>query len=410
MSVSQRTVSVLLFFLGALLSAAVSWTVLSPAPQRESPGLYTCPMHPEILREREGDCPICGMSLVSRSAPASRPSHPTTHVAIPSHLAQSISVRTSSVVKGPLRRSLRAYAQIQVDERRVTAVTTKFEGWIEKLYVHETGRFVRKGQPMLSIYSPKVVSGQQEYLLAKRQKNAILMDSARTRLLNWDLSSAQLRKLEARGAPLKAPKIHAPRSGFVFSKTAVQGEKIKPDQPLFRLVDLSSVWVHAQLYPQELPWLKLGQAAKLTLPHLPGKVFHGKVSLISPQVDRSSRTVTVRLELANPGHVLKPGMFGTVHIEAPPKPDATTIPEAAVLRSGRKDIAFVALSDGHYQPVLVKLGARGDEHRVEVLEGLRPGQRVVTSAQFLLDSQSQLQEALDKFSPRGPASRPAEQP
>ncbi|MEQ9497551.1 MAG: efflux RND transporter periplasmic adaptor subunit [Deltaproteobacteria bacterium] len=447
------------FALGVVLAgttAIVLWPAEPSGHEHEEATLYTCGMHPQVIRDAPGDCPICGMALVPMNAqkkvsngsteactaeralywrapmdpsyisddpgkspmgmdlvPVCDASGPG-EVAVDPRIMQSMGVRTELVRKGPLHRTVRTVARVEANERREVVVTTKIAGWIEKLFVNETGQFVKRGQPLFSIYSPEVVAGQEEYLLAKRQNNDLLVRSARDRLLFWDFTSRQIEQLEARDRPSKALTIFSPTTGFVVHKNAVDGAKVMPDKALFRIVDLSTVWVQADIYEYEVPWLEVGQPAELQLSYVPGRTFSGKVAYIYPYLDESSRTVRVRLEFENPGLLMKPGMFGTVRIQTEAKEEVVLAPSRAIIRTGRRNLAFVDLGDGTYRSTEVTLGDQGDDALVAILDGLRPGQRIVTSSQFLLDSESQLNEALKKMTAppeaEQPASRPASQP
>ena len=441
MRMTRAMVGILSFTIGITAAGVVALLFWPSAESGHTQGektLYTCSMHPQVVQDTPGDCPICGMTLVAlnqakKEGGSDEPCTPDRalywrapmdpsyisdkpgkspmgmelipvceannpgQVSVEARIEQSIGVRTAPVKKGPLHRTLRTVARVEANERREAVVTTKVEGWIEKLYVNETGQFVKRGQPLFSIYSPEVVAGQEEYLLAKRQGNQLLIRSARDRLLFWDFTQRQIDQLEERGRPSKAMTIFSPTIGFVVHKNAVEGSKIMPDKALFRIVDLSTVWVQADIYEYEVPWLEVGQPAELSLSYVPDQTFPGKVAYIYPYLDESSRTVRVRLEFENPGLLMKPGMFGTVRIEARAKEEVVLVPSCAVIRTGKRNVVFVALGNGTYQSVEVTLGDEGDDDQVAVLDGLRPGQRIVTSAQFLLDSESQLNEALQKM-------------
>ncbi len=453
--------AIIVFLLGAAASGATA-ALLWPSDNAEhshdssDKTLYTCGMHPQVVREEPGNCPICGMALVPMNAKKNgsvslgpcrperalywrAPMDPSFisdkpgkspmgmalvpvceaqgpgQVSVEPRIVQSMGVRTALVKKGTLHRTVRTVARLEVNERKVVVVTTKIAGWIEKLYVNETGQFVRRGQPLFSIYSPQAVAGQQEYLLAKRQGNDLLVRSARDRLLFWDFTKRQIERLEARGQPSKTLKIFSPATGFVVHKSAIEGGKVKPEKTLFKIVDLSTVWVQADVYEYEVPWLRVGQPAELSLSYVPGRTFKGKVSYIYPYLDESSRTVRVRLEFPNPDLLMKPGMFGTVRIQTQAKEAVTLIPSQAVLRTGRRNIAFLSLGEGHFKAVELTLGDEGDDDLIAVLSGLTKGQRIVVSGHFLLDSESQLNEALQKIvapakSTPGPASSPASVP
>jgi len=445
-----------------VLGVALTW-VLRPAPAEHASDpshahsdLYTCGMHPQVVQDGPGTCPICGMNLTPMQSNSGRPAPvdnaPCTEdralywrapmdpsyvrsgpgkspmgmallpvcdegsagvVSVASEIVQSMGVVTAPVERGPLVRTIRTVARVVPNERREVVVTTKVSGWVEKLFVNETGQFVRRGQALFSIYSPDLVSGQQEYLLARQQGDSVLTRTAKDRLRFWDLTERQITALEARGQPEKAITIYSPATGYVAKKSLLEGGKVRPEAVLFRIVDLSKVWVQADVYEYELPWLKHGQPAQLSLSYVPGRVFEGQVTYIYPTVDERSRTVQVRLEFDNPGLLMRPGMFGSASIDTQNRQDVLQVPTSAILRTGRRNVAFIALGEGRYKGVEVTLGEEGEHGRVEVIEGLHAGSRVVTNGHFLLDSESQLQEAINmmRAGPGGPAgAQPASQP
>jgi hypothetical protein len=274
-------------------------------------------------------------------------------------------------------------------------VTTKFRGWIEKLYVDSTGKQVRKGEPLFDIYSPELYSAQNEYALG--QGAGGLKASARQKLKLFDISDDQIAELEKTRQPQRTLRVNAPIDGIVVEKMAVQGQMVEAGMKLYRLADLSIVWVQSQIYEQDLALLKLGQEAEVSLSYLPDRKFSGRVTYIYPTVDEKTRTARVRMEFHNPGLFLKPGMFATVELNAEIEPSALLVPDSAVLRSGEKNTVFVALGDGHFEPREVTLGTRAENNTYEVLSGLQEGERVVTSGQFMLDSESQFREAIQKM-------------
>jgi Cu(I)/Ag(I) efflux system membrane fusion protein/cobalt-zinc-cadmium efflux system membrane fusion protein len=404
--------------------------------------LYTCGMHPQVVQEGPGQCPICGMDLTpmkgnaaaaDRAAPSGEctaenalywvapmdPSYISEQpgkspmgmdlvpvceqgsasglIAVDPVVRQNMGVRTALVRRGRLERTVRTVARVVADERKLAVVTTKFPGWIETLHVQETGQSVRAGQPLFEIYSPEVVAGQEEYLLAVRQGSRRLAESARNRLLLWDFTAEQVGALDRRGEPSKVMTVFAPHSGFVLHKNALQGAYVMPGEPLYRIVDLSTIWVMADIYEYEVPWVEVGQQAELELAYIPERRFKGTVSYIYPYLDEASRTVRVRLEFPNPDLSLKPGMFGTMRIRSRRHQDAVLVPSEAVLRTGERSLVFLDLGQGRFRPAELELGVSGDGGLVEVRSGLHPGQRVVTSGQFLLDSESQLREAVAKM-------------
>jgi RND family efflux transporter MFP subunit len=277
-------------------------------------------------------------------------------------------------------------------------VTTKFRGWIEKLYVDSTGKQVHKGEPLFDIYSPDLYNAQNEHVLALNQGGTSgLRASARQKLKLFDISEDQIAQLEKTRQPQRTLRVDAPIDGIVVEKNAVQGQMVEAGMKLYRLADLGIVWVQSQIYEQDLALLKLGQEAEVSLSYLPDRKFSGRVTYIYPTVDEKTRTARVRMEFHNPGLFLKPGMFATVELNAEIEPSALLVPDSAVLRSGEKNTVFAALDNGHFEPREVTLGPRGENNTYEVLTGLKEGERVVTSGQFMLDSESQLREAIQKM-------------
>jgi membrane fusion protein, copper/silver efflux system len=309
---------------------------------------------------------------------------------------QNMGVRIGTVTRGPLRRTVRTVGHIQPNETALTDVTTKFKGWIEKLYVDATGKEVKKGEPLFDIYSPELYSAQNEYLLALNGA-ANLKQSGLTRLKYFDISNEQIAELEKTRKITKTLQIKAPADGVVLEKMAVAGQMIEAGMKLYRLADLSIVWLQSQVYEQDLAYVRLGQEAVAVLSYLPDRKFRGRVTYVYPTVDEKTRTAQVRMEFHNPGLFLKPGMFATVELQAELDSAALLVPDTAVLRSGEKTTVFVALEGGKFEPRTVTLGPRSENNLYQVLSGLNEGERVVTSGQFMLDSESQLREAIQKM-------------
>ena len=322
----------------------------------------------------------------------------TSAITVDPSTVQKMGVRTAIVTKGPVRRVIRTVGAIDYNETALADVTTKFRGWIEKLYVDSTGKQVHKGETLFEIYSPELYSAQNEYVLALNQAGGSgLKASARQKLKLFDVSEDQIAELEKTRQPQRTLRVNAPIDGIVVEKMAVQGQMVEAGMKLYRLADLGIVWVQSQIYEQDLALLKLGQEAEVSLSYLPDRKFRGRVTYIYPTVDEKTRTARVRMEFHNPGLFLKPGMFATVELNAEIEPSALLVPDSAVLRSGEKNTVFVALGDGHFEPREVTLGPRAENNTYEVLSGLKEGERVVTSGQFMLDSESQLREAIQKM-------------
>jgi RND family efflux transporter MFP subunit len=301
------------------------------------------------------------------------------------------------------------------DETRLHHVHTKVEGWVEKLHVNATGVMVRRGEPLLTIYSPELVASQEEYLVALRARSAAgaeslpevarrgedLLESTRRRLLLYDLTPEQIEALERTGVSSRTVTLQAPISGYVTQRNVTQGEKIDSSTTLFDIADLSRVWVIASVYEYELPFVRLGQRGEVTLPYLPGRIYEGRVGLIYPTLEGATRTAQVRLEFSNPDLELKPEMYAEVQLKSD-LGERLTAPDTAVLSSGTRNIVFVTSGDGYFEPREVQVGLRLPD-AVEILDGVAEGETVVTSGNFLIDSESKLKAALEAAAGPKPA-------
>ena len=412
--------------------------------------LYTCGMHPWIIQDHPGNCPICGMKLepVHKTAGATaavreikyykstmkpgetspKPAKDSmgmdmvpvyadeaaaansSAIAIDPATIQMMNIQTTEITSGPLRRTIRTVGTIDYNETALADVTTKFKGWIEKLDVDATGQLVMRGEPLFEIYSPELYSAEAEYLAVLGTNTdsgtSALHETAAGKLKFYDISDVQIAALEKAGTPSKTLQILAPADGFVIEKDVVKGQMVDAGMKLYRLADLGIVWVFAQVYEQDLPYVQLGQEAVVKLPSLPDREFRGRVTYVYPNVDEKTRTAKVRLEFENPGYFLKPGMFVSAQIVSELKPSALLVSDSAVLRSGEKNTVFVALPGGKFDPRTVVLGLESENNRYEVISGLQAGEHVVTSGQFMLDSESQLREAIQKM--RGPTGASTE--
>ena len=395
------------FVFGLLLAIAAPCTTPAeePVPAAAEKTLYTCGMHPQVIQDHPGDCPICGMKLTPIRKDSTAESSAIT---IDPVTTQNMNIRTGVVEKGPLRRTIRTVAVIDYDETSLADVTMRFKGWITKLYVNVTGQQVHKGDPLFEIYSPDLYSAQSDYLLALENVGPTKV-GAKARLENFNISEAQIAELERTKQVKKTLTINAPRDGIVVEKMAVEGQMADENMQLYRIADLALVWVQAQVYEQDLPFIHLGQDALVTLSYLPDRKFQGRVTYIYPTVDEKTRTAKVRMEFHNPGYLLKPGMFATAELTSELEPSALLVPDSAVLRSGEKNTVFVALDGGRFEPRTVTLGPRSENNLYQVLSGLSEGERVVTSGQFMLDSESQLREAIQKMTEPGTAPEAEEE-
>lgn len=385
-----------------------------PAPAAATPPatLYTCGMHPQVIRDAPGDCPICGMKLTPVRARAGTAA--AAAIAIDPVTIQTMGLRTAAVARGPLERTVRAVATVDFDETTLADVTTRFQGWITALYVNATGQLVHRGDPLFEIDSPELYSAQAEFLAVQGDGTNVpgggvsgLRASTLARLRYFGVSEDQIAGLQQTRQARRTLRVAAPRDGIVVEKTAVEGQKVDEGMRLYRIADLSLVWVQAQVFEQDLPFVRVGQEALVTVSYLNDRKFRGRVTFVAPVVDDRTRTVRVRVELHNPGYFLKPGMFATVELKAELAADAILVPDTAVLRSGDRNTAFVARDGGTFEARTLALGPRGEHHQYQVLSGLAAGERVVVSGQFMLDSESQLREAILKMEPPGPAAPPA---
>jgi Cu(I)/Ag(I) efflux system membrane fusion protein len=319
---------------------------------------------------------------------------------------QLIGVKIGTVEMKPLEKVIRTVGRVDYDEKRLVTVSPKIGGWIEDLYVDFTGKYVRQGEPLLTIYSPELVSTQEEYLIALRAKKDLakssfpeiagsgnsLAESAKRRLKLWDISDEQIKALEESGQSKKTLTLFSPFSGFVLEKSAYKGMNVMPGTTLFKLADLSFVWLIADIYEYELPFIRLGQQATIQFPYLPGETFTGKAVYINPYLDANTRTAKVRFEFPNPHGKLKPEMFANVEIKVH-LGQKLAVPEGAIIDTGLRQMAVVDKGSGYFEPREVKVGAKVDNY-YEVIKGLKAGERVVTSANFLIDSESKLKEAM----------------
>lgn len=389
--------------------------------QRTAGARYHCPMHPTMVSDQPGDCPICGMRLVPMEE--GRPEPPPgggeqvagrVPVIVPLAKQQLIGVRTDTVMKARMVHTIRTVGRVTYDETRLHHVHTKIDGWIERLYANATGELIKEGQPVLTIYSPELLASAQEYLLAVRARERLagatlpeiresgdeLVQSARRRLSLFDVTEDQIHDLEAKGVAPRTMTIQAPITGHIIVRNVLQGEKIESGTNVLDIADLSRVWVLADVYEYELPFVREGQKATMTLSYLPGRTFEGKITLVYPVLSEATRTVKVRLEFPNPDLALKPEMFGEVEIESEAG-DGLIVTDSAVISSGARDIVFVDRGEGYLEPREVKLGVRLAD-KVQILAGLAEGERIVVSGNFLIDSESRLKAALSAVNASSP--------
>jgi len=449
------------------LCACLGATVFTSCDKSEqAPGetqLYTCGMHPQVIQEEPGICPICNMNLTPMKTETQTSAHahnadsnekntskdkkilhwrapmdPTyiseqpgkspmgmdlipvyegdapgagTTITIDPATIQNSGIRSAEVKRQSFSRTIRSVGHVDYDEETLYNVNIKFSGWLEELFVERTGDLVKKGQPLFKIYSPELVTTQEEYLLAFKNNKKLsggniseavdgaarLLNATRQRLQFWDISDFDIRALEESGEFKKTLTIHSPASGVVLHKQAVEGSFIKAGMNLYRIADLSTIWVYAHIFEYELPWIKTGQTVKMELPYIPGKSFDGRIDYIYPYLDAKSRDIKVRLVFDNKDLLLKPQMYANVTIKSKIGDNVVVIPGEAIVRSGQRNLVFLDLGNGKFAPQQVTLGAEGEDGFVQILAGLQEGQQIVLSAHFLLDSESRLREVIQKM-------------
>jgi Cu(I)/Ag(I) efflux system membrane fusion protein len=323
---------------------------------------------------------------------------------------QKLGVRTEAATMRDLSRIIRAVGRVETNERLTYTVAPKFEGWIEKLHVNTTGQAVGRGQPLLEVYSPELVSAQEEYAIASQGQLALqnagseaqasmkqLAAASLTRIRNWDISEEQIKALSKNTASRRTLTYRSPVNGIVIEKKAVQGMRFMPGEVLYQIADLSSVWILADVFEQDLALVKPGQTAKVKLNAYPSKEFSAKLTYVYPTLNAQTRTVPVRLELANPDGLLKPAMYADIELAAQANGKVLTIPTSAVIFGGTRQTVLVELAEGRFEPREVKLGVQGNDY-IEVLNGVGEGEKVVVAANFLIDSESNLKAAFGGMS------------
>ena len=376
------------------------------APAERKPLYWVDPMHPWYKSDKPGIAPDCGMKLVPVYAGQQLPNRAAADaVQVSPEKQQLIGVRYGTAEYEDATDTIRAAARVTVDETRIVKVQTRLEGWIDRVFADFTGKYVKKGDTLATVYSPDALATEQEFLLALRAQHTMhagampeiaegsdnLVAAARRRLELWDISGPQIDEVARTRKPIEYLTLYAPASGYITERNAFPNQHVTSDTVLYTLAGLSTVWVLADVYEYEGAGVRLGQPATLTLDYLPGRVFHGRVSYILPGVDPASRTLRARIEVSNPGDLLKPDMYGQVEIRTGGA-RRLMVPESAVLDSGDRQVVYVDRGNGVLEPRPVRVGERADG-RAEILEGLRAGERIVTSGNFLLDSESQLKAA-----------------
>jgi len=412
---------------------------------------YQCPMHPSVVMPHPGSCPICGMKLVKLPAAESRkpassaerkplmyrsPMDPRQTSPVPTKdsmgmdfvpvyeaevsarsevdgLApveidasrqQLLGLRTALVDRGVVGGAFRTVGQVGVDETRVRQISVKVAGYVEHIFVDFVGKPVRKGQPLFALYSPEVLAAENEFLVALKAGATSLSASSRRKLELWNVPESELQRLEREGTASKTVTFVAPAGGIVTKKDIVEGSRLEAGAMPYEVVDLSTVWVLADVYETELRFVSAGAPASLRLSAFPGRPYEGKVLFIDPLLDPRTRTARARLAFANPSGELRPGLFGDVTIERPAR-EVLRLPSDAVIRGGTRDVVFVSLGAGRFEPRQVQLGEVGSEF-IEVTSGVTEGEAVVTRANFLVDSESRLRASLSRMAPADHGATP----
>lgn len=381
----------------------------NPPAAAKKPIYYRNPMNPEITSPVPAKDDM-GMDYIPVYAEGGKSKASPGEVRIDPVVVQDIGVRTAQAKREAIVREIRTVGRVTYDEDRLANLHPKYAGWVDKVYADRTGQQVQKGEALLAIYSPQLVSSQQEYLLALENRSALekspfpdvregaasLVDSARKRLALFDMPESQIRQIERSRKVLKDVLIDSPMTGIVTAIGAREGDRIGPETGIYSIADLSRIWVLADLYENDMPWVRKGDDVVISLADIPGRSFKAKVDYVYPYLDAKTRTVKIRVELANPDLLLKPDMYANVDIHSDRQFDALTIPVEAVIRTGTRDIVFVQKSPGRYEPREVVLGVSSNG-RVQIIKGLMEGEQVVTSAQFLIDSESKIREAAERM-------------
>ncbi len=359
--------------------------------------LFVCPMHPKIIRNEHTACPICGMDLVEQQVTDSEEAYP--EVTISPGVIQNMGIRTAPVERGQLWKFIRSFGYVGYNEKLLKTVTTNTYGWVENLGVRTEGRSVSRGQLLLELYSPEFLEVQKKFIEAqKKDKSGILKKygereaSVRSRdyLRYLDVSDSSMNEIARTGKPKFRVPIYAPIHGTVIRNYLHKHMFVEPQQPMFVIADLSTVWVETEVFEHQIDWIEPGLEAKITVNALPGRSWKGQLTYIYPELDAQTRTLKVRLLVPNPSQELKPNMYAKVQIFGGPKKDVVKIPSQALIKTGDREAVVLALGNGKFKPVDVVAGMQSNDE-IEIISGLMEGDEVVTSGQFLIDSESNLQ-------------------
>jgi Cu(I)/Ag(I) efflux system membrane fusion protein/cobalt-zinc-cadmium efflux system membrane fusion protein len=405
-------------------------------------------MHPKVIQDHPGKCPICHMPLTPMKSansddppkngkqlwwdPMLGPSSVTDHpgksamgmdmvpytpqgggseVVIDPAVVQNMGVQTAPVTRGPLHKTVRAVGVFKIPEPGLHDINLKLGGWIDKLYADQEGMHVMKGEPLFALYSPELQVAEQELISAVQSRAALgddasptlrkeadgLIASARRKLELWDVDGQEIDAIAKADRPPRDVVFHSPATGHIEDKAIVQGSAVQAGTKLMGVADHTEMWLDAQVYEEQIPLVRMGQPVEVTVDAVPGKTFTGKVTFIYPHLDHMTRTLMVRATFDNPDFELKPGMYADANVVTEPVPEAIQVPQEAMIDTGTRQIVFVANGDGHFGPRTVRAGLRGDDDRLQIVEGLAVGETVVTSGQFLMDVESRTNEAIAKL-------------
>ena len=405
--------SMLFYFLFASRSDPEQPAAKSQKVEKKEPAIlyWVDPMHPSYKSDKPGIAPDCGMQLTPVYAEEETASDATQGtVRLTGRKQQLINLKVVEVSDQHVMKNIRTVGTLQYDETKVAKIHSKIEGWVERVYVDYTGSFVSKGKPLFSIYSPELLSTQQEYLLAIKAERTLresefadvssgaiaLRESAYRRLKLWDVSDQQIKKLEESGKPLTSVIFYSPTSGFVLTKNVFEKQRVDYQTEVYSIADLSTIWLMADIYEYEAPRVRVGQRATMTLPYQPNQHYEGVVTYIYPDLNSMTRTLKARIEFRNRDFSLKPGMYANVELDTG-HGSGLVIPVDAVLDSGDRKVVFVQKADGEFEPRVVQLGEYL-ENQVVITNGLKAGEKIVASGNFLIDSESQLKSALESMS------------
>jgi Cu(I)/Ag(I) efflux system membrane fusion protein len=373
------------------ITQVINDNALEHAAKHTNPS-YVCPMHPTVINDDPNAiCPICGMNLVLLEAGGE-----AGMVQLSTTVINTLGVRTAKAKIRTLYRRIDSVGYIEVNEGKIRSMALRTEGWIEQLNTKTEGDRIKKGEVLFKIYSPQLVNAQEEYVQAQRHNNQLLINAGREKLLALGVSQDQVDQLHTQEDVKQQVAFYAPQSGVVTKLQVREGMFIKPSQIIMEIVDLDTVWLIAEVFEAQSDWVEQGQRAEATLPYITDKTWEGKVDYIYPSLDASTRSLKVRLQFENTSEVLKPNMYADVRIFAQPKRDVLTVPLEALIVTGNENRVIVALGEGKFVPMSVRVGMQTDKN-VEILSGLGEGDEVVTSSQFLIDSESSVKSSLARM-------------